>query len=284
LQINQIGTNIAPENTFGIVRKMKKLLLIPALVLTAGLLNAQSKLTVEGNYQGKNLYVQNPYASNNVGFCTIKVTVNGNTTSDAIESSAYEIDLSIHKLKVGDAVSVVIEHKVDCTPKVLNPEVLKPRSTYEIVNMNVDGKGKLTWKTKNENGKLPFVIEQYVWNKWIVVGEVDGKGTPSENAYEFQLTPHSGENKVRIKQVDYTGKPNPSQAKTFTDASVGAVDFNPKTVKDKITFTSKTRYEIYDSYGNIVKKGYANEVDCTNLKKGAYYINFDNKDSQFVKK
>ena len=263
---------------------MKQLILIPAFLIVANCLQAQSKLTVEGNYQGKNLYVQNPYASNNVGFCTIKVTVNGNTTSDAIESSAYEIDLSLHKLKVGDAVSVVIEHKVDCAPKVLNPEVLKPRSTYEIVIMNSDDKGKLTWKTKNENGKLPFVIEQYVWNKWITVGEVDGKGTPSENSYEFQLTPHSGENKVRIKQVDYTGKPNPSQAKTFKDASVADVDFNPKTVKDKITFTSKTRYEIYDSYGNIVKKGYASEVDCINLKKGAYYINFDNKDSQFVKK
>lgn len=267
-----------------LVRTMKKLLLIPAFLITATGLQAQSKLTVEGNYQGKNLYVQNPYASGGVGFCTIKVTVNGNTTSDAIESSAYEIDLSIHKLKVGDVVSVVIEHKLDCAPKVLNPEVLKPRSTYEIVNMSVTPAGKLTWKTKNENGKLPFVIEQYVWNKWITVGEVDGKGTPSENSYEFQLTPHSGENKVRLKQVDYTGKPNPSQAKTFTDPSIQAVDFNPKTVKEKITFTSKTRYEIYDSYGNIVKKGYAADVDCTNLKKGAFYINFDNKDSQFVKR
>jgi len=263
---------------------MKKLIFLPAFLFLAVGLQAQSKLTVEGNYQGKNLYVQNPYASNNVGFCTIKVLVNGNTTPDAIESSAYEIDLSLYKLRIGDPVTVVIEHKVDCSPKVLNPEVLKPRSTYEIVNMSVDPKGKLTWKTKNENGKLPFVIEQYVWNKWITVGEVDGKGTSTENNYEFQLTPHSGENKVRIKQVDYTGKPNPSQAKTFTDASISAVDFNPKTVKDKITFTSKTRYEIYDSYGNIVKKGYANEVDCTNLKKGAFYINFDNKDSQFVKR
>lgn len=264
---------------------MKKLIILSSLLIVAAPgLRAQSKLTVEGNYQGKNLYVQNPNASSNVGFCTIKVTVNGNTTSDAIESSAYEIDLSIHKLRVGDAVTVVIEHKVDCTPKVLNPEVLKPRSTYEIVDMKVDDKGKLVWKTKNENGKLPFIVEQYVWNKWISIGEVDGKGTPTENSYEFQVTPHSGDNKVRIKQVDYTGKPVPSQAKTFKDASVAEVDFNPKTVKDKLTFTAKTRYEIYDSYGNIVKKGYAVDVDCNNLKKGAYYINFDNKDSQFVKR
>jgi hypothetical protein len=190
--------------------------------------------------------------------------------------------LSLHKLTVGDAVTVVIEHKVDCTPKILNPESLKPRSTYKVVDMKVTN-GKLTWKTTDENGKLPFIIEQYVWNKWITVGEVDGKGTPGENSYEFQLTPHSGENKVRVKQVDHTNKPNPSTAKTFTDPSVTEVDFNPKKVKTKITFTAKTRYEIYDSYGNIVKKGYGVEVDCANLKDGAYYINYDNKDSQFIK-
>lgn len=265
---------------------MRKILFGSLFLLAGTMAFGQSRLTVEGNYQGKNLYVQNPFASNNVGFCTIKVMVNGKTTSDEINSSAYEIDLSLHNLKVGDALTVVIEHKVDCTPKVLNAEVLKPRSTYQVVDgtMKVDDNGKLMWKTKNENGKLTFYIEQYIWNKWIVVGEVDGAGTPTENSYEFQLDPHSGENKVRVTQVDYTGKRNPSVAKTFTNPGIKPVDFNPKTVKDKITFTAKTRYEIYDSYGNIVKKGYGDMVDCSNLKKGAYYINYDCKDSQFVKK
>lgn len=263
---------------------MRKLTLSTLLALAVTMGWGQSRLTVEGNYQGKNLYVQNPFASNNVGFCTIKVMVNGNTTSDEINSSAYEIDLSIHKLQVGDPVTVVIEHKVDCTPKVLNAEVLKPRATFEVTDMKVDGNGKLMWKTKNENGKLPYIVEQYIWNKWIVVGEVDGVGTPTENTYEFQLNPHSGENKVRVKQIDHTGKAKPSIAKTFTDPNVKPVDFNPKTVRDKISFTAKTRYEIFDSYGNVVKKGNGTEVDCSNLKKGAYYINYDSKDSQFVKK
>jgi hypothetical protein len=263
---------------------MRKILIGISLLLTANIGYSQSRLTVEGNYQGKNLYVQNPFASNNVGFCTIKVTVNGKTTSDEINSSAYEIDLSLFNLKVGDALTVVIEHKVDCTPKVLNAEVLKPKATGEVSEMSVDPSGKLSWKTKGENGKLAFIIEQYIWNKWVTVGEVDGIGTPTENSYDFQLDPHSGQNKVRVKQVDYTGKPNVSIAKTFTDPNIKPIDFNPKTVKDKITFTGKTRYEIYDSYGNIVKKGYGDMVDCSNLKKGAYYINYDSKDSQFVKK
>ena len=269
---------------------MKKILL-PFVFFFLALNSDAAFLVLEGNYQGKNLYVQNPFAPGGVGFCTVKVMVNDNVTTDEWQSSAYEIDLTVHKLSVGDPVIIKLEHKEGCTPKVLNPEVLKPKSTFEVTEMQITGAGKLTWKTKNENGKLPFIVEQFIWNKWIPVGEVNGVGTPGEHTYEFQLTPHSGENKVRVKQVDYTNRPRYSQPKTFSDPNVKEVDFIPKRVKkDPIKFVIagtekpiKTRYEIYDSYGNIVKKGFSEEVDCSGLKSGAYYINFDNKDSQFIK-
>ncbi len=272
---------------------MRNIYITLLLCFTALVANAQSEtiLFLEGNYQGKNLFVQNPFRSNNVGFCTIKVLVNDNTTTDEISSSAYEIDLSLHKLNVGDPVVIKIVHHLDCTPKVLNGEVLRPKSTFDVVSLDVDAKGKMSFKTTNEQGKLTYTIEQYIWNKWVPVGEVDGEGTSGEHTYEFQLTPHSGENKVRFKQVDYTNKARYSQPKTFSDPSIKEVDFTPKKVKDEIKFIEsgtttsvKTRYEIFDSYGNVVKKGYADVIDCSSLKAGAYYINFDSKDSQFIKK
>ena len=36
-------------------------------------------------------------------------------------------------------------------------------------------------------------------------------------------------------------------------------------------------------HGNIVKKGFGSTVNCSNLVKGAYYINFDNKTEKFFK-
>ena len=39
-------------------------------------------IVLEGNYQGKNLYVRNPFAGSGVGFCTFEVTVNGSVTTD----------------------------------------------------------------------------------------------------------------------------------------------------------------------------------------------------------
>src|ERR1700741_1848779 len=154
---------------------MKKIGLL-ALVLSLGFLKltAQSGgvIILEGNYQGKNLYIQNPFGSNGVGFCVSEVKVNGNITTDEINSSAFEIDMKPHKLNIGDKVEIKIFHKEDCKPKVLNAEVLKPKSTYEVISMNVDKDGTFTWSTKSETGKLAFAVEQFRWNKWVKVGEV----------------------------------------------------------------------------------------------------------------
>ena len=240
-------------------------------------------IVLEGHYQGKNLYVQNPFAGSGVGLCTFEVTINGTVTTDEWNSSAFEIDFTVQALKIGDPVIVKIKHKDDCKPRVLNPEVLKPKSTFVAKSVNLDKEGNFTWKTTSESGILTFIVEQYRWNKWIKVGEVEGIGSPSEHPYQFKITPHSGENKVRVKQVDYTGSPRYSQAATALSTNA-EVTFSPVKVKDFITFSSETLFEVYDAYGNIVKRGYGIKVDATNLKKGLYYLSYDNKTEKFEKK
>jgi hypothetical protein len=246
-------------------------------------------IIIEGNYQGKNLYVQNPFASGGVGFCVTEVFVNGNLTTDETQSSAFEIDFKPHKLTIGDKVEIKIKHKEDCRPKVLNPEVLKPKSTYEVTAMSVSADGTLKWSTKGESGKLPFVIEQFRWNKWVKVGEVDGKGTAAANDYDYKVIPHSGKNQFRLKQTDYSGQPRLSKAVDFSSQTCD-VSFTPQKVSKDINFAcggdkpAETMYEIYDQYGNIVKRGYGNKIDCSNLPKGGYFLNYDNKMGEFVKK
>ena len=93
-------------------------------------------IILEGNYQGKNLYVQNPFGSGGVGFCVTEVLVNGNITTDETNSSAFEIDFKPHKLAIGEKVEIKIKHKEDCKPKVLNSEVLKPKSTFASTGIN----------------------------------------------------------------------------------------------------------------------------------------------------
>ncbi len=268
--------------------KMKKILFVIFGMTISTLASAVGVIVLEGNYQGKNLYIQNPFAGSGVGFCVQDVRVNGNVTTDEVASSAFEIDFRNLQLKIGDKVEVKITHKDDCKPKVLNPEVLKPKSTYEIVTMSVEKDLTFKWTTKGETGKLTYVIEQYRWNKWVKVGEVEGNGTPTENTYSFKVVPHSGKNQYRVKQVDYTGQPKVSKTADYV-STVGEVTFSPAKVSKEIGFfvgstPIETMFEIYDQYGNIVKKGFASSVDASNLPKGAYYLNYDNKMGEFIKK
>ena len=119
------------------------------------------ELVLEGTYQGKNLYVQNPFSNSGVGFCVYEVRINDQVTTDEVNSSAFEIDFLSFQLAIGTPVTIKIKHKDGCKPRVLNAEVIKPRSTYQIISIASDADGKLNWKTSGEMGTLPFIVEQY---------------------------------------------------------------------------------------------------------------------------
>jgi hypothetical protein len=228
-------------------------------------------MIIRGIFQGKNIFLQNPEDTDGYGFCIRGVLVNGEEPPRP--GSAFEVDIN-SLVRKGDSVEVLVFHGRGCKPKLLNPEVLLPLSTFEIVSMNIDSSGVLYWTAKNENGHSTYMIQQFRWNKWVTIGEMKEKG-PGENSYSFTPLMHSGKNILRLKQTDHTNKSRLSDTVEFlSDTPVAKILSNR--VHDKIVFSGETRYEIYDAYGNIVKKGLGISVDCKNLKKGAYYVNFDN--------
>lgn len=261
---------------------MKQLILILTPVLIS-LTSKSSVLIVEGKFQNKNIYIQNSFGSNGVGFCTTEIKVNGQITTDDINSSAYEIDLSSLNMKTGEKVTIEIVHKSDCTPVVLNPEVLKPRPTYEVVSMNINAAGVLKWTCKNESGALPYIIEQYKWKKWVYVGEVQGIGNPSSHDYSFQVSTHSGENKFRIKQVGI-GVGAKYSSSVMLNSMTEKPHYTLNKNSDAIQYSTETAFEIYDIFGNIVKKGFSNETNIENLSLGKYYLCYDNITVEFEKK
>lgn len=248
-----------------------------------------ANLSIEGSYQGRNLYVQNPETPDGFGFCATRITVNDQILPANINRLAFTIDFSQLDLQIGTPVFIVIYHSDDCKPKVLNPEVLLPSSTFTTEEISASPEGVVSWTTKNEDGIIPFKVEQFRWNKWITVGEVNGKGTPEKNAYSFKITPHSGINKVRVVQIDHTGIKNKSIAVEF-ESTTREVHLDSKKIKEEIVFLNpkdeeaETRYELFDAYGNIIKKGFGKRVDCRTLKKGVYHLNFDSSTEQIIKK
>lgn len=270
------GFNFVVSNLKKIMKKQLLSIVFCGVAASLWATNDQAEiLTIEGQYQSKNLYVSNSMAANGVGFCAYEVRVNGDVTTDAVASSAFEIDLEQYNFKQGEDLIIQITHKKGCQPKVLNPTSLSPQATFKTKEIDLDEKGLLTWTTTNESGSLAFVVEQYKWNKWVKIGEVQGNGKSGENSYDFQVTLTSGNNKVRVKQVGNSGKEvySPS-AEVMSNEVKPTMNYEKKT--KSVAFSGKTHYEIYDKYGQLCKKGYGDKIDVSTLKKENYYLNYDN--------
>lgn len=255
---------------------MKKLLTYIASVLALVSLHANDALIVEGKYQSKNIYVQNAFSQNGVGFCAYEVYVNNVRTSDEVGSSAFEIDLRPYNLQPGDPVTIQIYHKDGCMPKILNPEALKPRPTFATQNIEISLTGMLTWTTTGESGSLPFVIEQFRWNKWVYVGEVQGTGKAGPNTYNFQVTAHSGENQFRVKQAGFGKEVKYSPVVRYTPSDKPKLTFTQSKDSREVLLSGESLYEMYDQYGNVVLKGYGSKIQLDTFDKGTYYLCFDN--------
>ncbi len=262
---------------------MKTFLLFSLLFLFSVNAAWAGTLVLEGKYQNQNLYVINGVMDNGVGFCTYQVSINGRVSTDEVNSSSFEIDFSQFDIKPGSHVVVKIEHKDDCSPKVINPEVLQPHATFEVVDINIDRVGILNWTTKNEMGSLPYIVEQYRWHKWIEIGEVNGKGNMGKNVYLYKAVMHSGENKFRVRQIGY----GDVSKKSSTVSVISSIP-EPTYVMGKdtrnIIFSAETLYEVYDAYGKVLKRGYGKNVVISNLVRGNYYLCYDNVITEFKKK
>ncbi|MDG1914438.1 MAG: hypothetical protein P8I55_07585 [Crocinitomix sp.] len=100
--------------------------------------------------------------------------------------------------------------------------------------------------------------------------------------YTFNVLPHSGENTIRVSQIENTSKKRVSQSVSFTSGVASEPKLNVSKADKTIEFmidgkAAKTKYEIFDAFGNIVKKGFNSKVSYANLQPGVYHVNYDNK-------
>ncbi|MFM7722383.1 MAG: hypothetical protein ACKO7C_05195 [Bacteroidota bacterium] len=242
-----------------------------------------AEFVVEGTYQNKNLFVSNPVAAEGFGFCAYEVTVNGIVTTDEVNAATFEIDFSALSLTFGQPVVVVIKHKDNCEPTVANPSVLLPVSTFDCKEISVNDEGLISFSTTGERVAINFFIEQYKWNKWVKVGEVNGIGASKEisNNYSFKTKLIAGENKFLVSQQSFDGAIRSSQSATITSASP-VVAFERNTKEMLFTFTERTNYEIVDMYGVVKMAANGDKVNYSKLTKGDYFLNFDNSSIPFT--
>lgn len=185
---------------------MKKLFILSFFIGAA--IHAHSRMMLaEGTYQGENLYLLNPYDSVSGTFRVKYILVNSVQYFNH-KSTAVEIDLSNYKL--GDYILVQIfvdeaEKIVDLNmalnpTRILNPEALRSKSTFEIVYFNA-APGTIKWTTNNETTQEPYIIERFQNNMWVPVGKVIANGSDGYNNYYYKVK-HAENNTYRLKQRD----------------------------------------------------------------------------------
>lgn len=262
------------------LHNLKHCIFIIGLFISVLAWGQDTEYTATGEYQGKNIYVQNPLSPDKVNFCTSSVYLNEVLIITSPKTSAYEIDLS--QLERGDAVFVKIEHKQGCTPKIINPQVIRGKNKFQFLNVSADAIS-VYWTTVGEQPNGKFYLEHYLYRIWVNVMEVEGKGSFESNQYSLKPEHYTGDNKYRIRYEQKDGKVFFSRVfQYFNDAE--PVSFFPAKVVDKITLSKVTDYSVVDSYGNKVVKGKGNEIVLNHLKAGLYFLYIDNREEKFVKK
>ena len=243
------------------------------------------EMILKGIYQGKDLYIINPMLDAGEEYCAYEVLINNQTFDDIINSSAFRISLDRAGLLFGQEYEVIIKHGDNCTPKLVNPEVLKPLCTYEIISADLGYNDVLKFVTDKESGQLTFYIEEFRWNQWMEVGRLPGEGGPGNRNYSQKVYPFAGENRFRLYQIDHLNR------KFYSDELLFNVEKDPVKVTTplakvgkEISFSANTRYAVINDYGEELVSGTGNVVDVSEIKKGQYFLNFENEYVVFKKK
>jgi len=235
---------------------------------------------VTGEYQGKNIYVQNPLSEDKVNFCTEYVYLNDELVVRFPKTSAYEIDLE--ELSVGDPLVIRIVHKLGCTPKIINPQVIRTKSKFQFLSINADD-NEISWMTSGEYEGGIFYVEKYVQSEWIVDKSVYGKGNFGTNQYSVSPEYFAGDNKLRIKYTTENG--HTFYSNIFDHYStMDPISFHPTMVSDKIYLSRRTDFQVLDPSGKLMTKGNSDVINCTSLNEGLYYLIIENRQEKFFKK
>ncbi|MEP1032294.1 hypothetical protein [Ekhidna sp.] len=237
-----------------------------------------------GVFQGKTLFIQNPFDKTDRKFCVDNIYINERFIDINYKLSAIKLDFDGYDLYT--PVKIRIVHKDTlCAPTIINPEAILFHTIFRFVSVALTDSA-LIWSTKGETGVGEFEIEKLTNGVWIDQEVRQGLGRYEGADYTYFPNLEEGANKYRVKynfprgsrvkylfswEVDFDHYPEP-------------VEFKPKSAKTKVYLSRSTHYEIYDAGSKLVLEGQGTVIDVTVLRQGQYVIYFNGKDpGTFIK-
>ncbi|TRX49496.1 T9SS type A sorting domain-containing protein [Fulvivirga sp. M361] len=239
------------------------------------------EIVLSGAYQGRDIFVQNPYNRAASGFCTQAVFVNDRLVLESPKVSAFKIDLSY--LRTNDLVVIRIEHLEGCRPTIINPQVLHPVDNFQFLSAEVDH-NSIRWATSGEKESGQFAIEQEQENaEWTIIDRVVAKEELQGSQYAVSTQHHKGENKYRVMYETDEGFQAYSLELYYTQTDT-LITFRPQIVTSQITLSDSANYQVFDFQGKVIKKGVGREIFLSDLKPGEYYLEIQNRKEKFIKR
>lgn len=145
----------------------------------------------------------------------------------------------------------------------------------KIDSLSFDKSGQIKWVTVNEKAETKFEIEEFIWKKWMTIGQINGKGI-GNNSYSFFADTACGIYQVRIKTGKYNSKaidyPNPIKIKVTGGCT-----------KPYVYFSHKSKFEVWDWNGKKLLSGCDSIINIKEFKKGNYFLNCGDKLTEFNK-
>ena len=194
--------------------------------------------------------------------------------SNAQEFAAFQIKLDSLGMSLDDPLEINIYHKRGCKPKVLNQTHQYQRSKLEITNINIEN-DSLSW-IANENIPGRFEIQVYRWNKWFTIDSVQKPIKDTSFSFSLKNELHSGSNKLRICFFNSIKKSFCSK-EMIHDSSMEEISYSIDKKTKTLNFSTSNRFEIYNEYGLLIKRGKGSTVKLNRLPSGLYYLNLDNR-------
>ncbi len=263
---------------------MMRLTLVLVLILVFFKANSQDTASFElsGKFYESNIYIYNPKTTD--GFSIFMLVVNNDTIFDELNSNSVEIDFQLLGLRETDNVSILVFYDSAYIPFVVNPEVLYSPQKLKISTPKIKGE-ELSFRISGEIGDFPLEVQQFRWNSWRVIAQVDPLDTVENNLYQVAVkTLHSGQNTFKIKGVNLQEEVVFSKEAKYKPPYIEPILIKSVKFVDEIEFSAETSYEIYDEYGALMLSGIERYVNISKLGKGVYWLNFDNESVQFKKK
>ena len=248
------------------------------LIVSMSVHAQEIKLT--GVYKGKGLYVQNPYNADSGEFCVNEILINGRKTNVNLQLTAINIPFTGFDLFT--PVNITVLYKDSCTAKIVNPDAVLYHSSFKFDSLVLND-SVMHWYSKGDKEGALYYVEKLDVDRWDVVKEIRSKGRFQGAQYVYFPEYHDGGNIYRIKYELPNGRYLYSMEMEYFHYPE-SITFAPKVVKDKITLSRATSYEIMDEDGDVILKGKGKVIPLRRLKPGDYSIMLEGEVDTFIKK